>query len=467
MQVHNRFVNIVVVDDENDICEIVSGILTDDGYNTRCANCYVDAIALIEDKVPHIVIVDVWINESDRDGLRLLQYIKEKYPDVIVIMMSGHSTISTAVEAIKNGAYDFLEKPFDADRLLVSIAKALETAILKRENEKLKSKAQVTEHIVGESNNIKEIKKSIVQYAKVNTRCAIIAPRGANKEDIAKEIHDNSARHQAPFLAVNCLRCNPKQLEIDLYGSEIFINGSAQVTRGLFERASGGTLFIDNIDLMPLDLQSKLLNTFINNKFNRVGSKNNALAFNTRIIVGIIDDIESLLNNNAFNKELFYRVSINTITMLPLSQRVQDIPYIIQHYLDQVSKIYHLEQLTLSSEAIEILTLYKWPGDMLEVQYVVAYILSNIVVKNQSRNTIYANDLPPTILKTNNADRKVEVPLIAQVASLNMKEAREVFEKVYLNNQLKKHEGNVSKVARVIKMERSALYRKLKQLKIN
>ena len=467
MAVHNRFVNIVVVDDENDICEMVSGILEDDGYNTRCANCYVDAIQLIEDIVPQIVIIDVWINESDRDGLRLLQYIKSKYPDIIAIMMSGHSTIATAVEAIKGGAYDFIEKPFDASRLLISIEKALEISKLKSENDSLKLKAKVTDNILGESNNIKEIRKSIIQFAKLNTRCSIIAPRGANKEDIAKEIHNLSPRSQAPFLSINCLRCNPKQLEIDLYGSEIFINGTSQITRGLFEKANGGTLFIDNMDLMPIDLQAKLLNTFINNKFNRVGDKNNSLAFNARVIAGLVNNIELILNNGSFNSELFYRVSINNINLLPLSKRVQDIPYIIQHYLDQVSDSYHLGKLTLSSDAIEILKLYKWPGDMMEMKYMVDWILSNILIKEYNKSTIYADDLPPEIVKNNSEDNTVEIPFMAQVSHLGIKEAKESFEKEYFKNQLQKFAGNVSKVSRFTGMERSALYRKLKQLNIN
>lgn len=466
MAVHNKFVNIIIVDDENDICEMVSGILEDDGYNTRCANCYVDAVQLIEEKVPQIIIIDVWINESDRDGLRLLQYIKNKYPDVIAIMMSGHGTISTAVEAIKSGAYDFLEKPFDASRLLISIEKALEISKLKSENNNLKLKAKITENILGESNNIKEIKKNITQFAKLNTRCVIIAPRGADKEDIAKEIHNTSPRSQAPFFSINCLRCNPKQLEIDLYGSEIFIDGVSQITRGLFEKASGGTLFIDNIDLIPLDLQSKILNTFISNKFNRVGDKNISIPFNTRLITALPSNIEELLNSRSFSRELFYRLSINKINILPLSKRVQDIPYILQHYLDQIANSHHLGHLTLSSDAIEILKIYKWPGDMMEMKYMVDWILSNILVKEYNKNIIYADDLPPEIIRNNIGD-SVEIPFMAQVLHLGIKEAKESFEKEYFKNQLQKFSGNVSKVSRFTGMERSALYRKLKQLNIN
>lgn len=466
MAVHNKFVNIIIVDDENDICEMVSGILEDDGYDTRCANCYVDAVQLIEEKVPQMVIIDVWINESDRDGLRLLQYIKSKYPDVIAIMMSGHSTIATAVEAIKSGAYDFLEKPFDASRLLISIEKALEVSKLKSENDSLKLKAKVTENILGESSNIREIKKNITQCSKLNTRCAIVAPRGADKEDIAREIHNLSQRSQAPFLSINCLRYNPKQLEIDLYGSEIFINGTSQITRGLFEKASGGTLFIDNIDLMTMDLQSKILSTFICNKFNRVGDKNTLLQLDTRVIVGLPSNIEELMESRSFNRELFYRVSINKINVLPLSKRVQDIPHILQHYLDQIATSHHLGHLTLSSDAIEILKLYKWPGDMAEMKYMVDWILSNILVKENNKSIIYADDLPPEIIR-NNSNNSFEIPFMAQVSHLGIKEAKESFEKEYFKNQLQKFAGNVSKVSRFTGMERSALYRKLKQLNIN
>ncbi len=467
MVVHNKFVSIIVVDDENDICEMVSGILGDNGYDARCANCYVDAIRLIEDKVPQVVIIDVWIDESDRDGLRLLQYIKEKYPDTICIMMSGHGTISTAVEAIKNGAYDFLEKPFDASRLLVSIERALEVHKLKNENNDLKLKAKVTDSILGESGNIKEVKKNITQFAKLNTSCAIIAPRGSDKGEIAKELHHLSQRSQAPFISINCLRCNPKQLEIDLYGSEIFINGNAQITRGLFEKTGEGTLFIDNIDLIPFDLQAKILNTLISNKFDRVGNNINSLPFNARLIVGLPSNIDSLVANNKFIKDLFYRISLNKINILPLIKRVQDIPYILQHYLDQISNSYHLGQITLSSDAIEILKIYKWPGDMLEMKYVVDWIFSHVILKEYNKTTIYVDDLPPEILKNNSEDESIEIPFMAQVSHLGIKEAKESFEKEYFKNQLQKFDGNVSKVSRFTGMERSALYRKLKQLNIN
>ena len=468
MVVHNKFVNIIVVDDENDICEMVSGILADNGYDTRCANCYVDAIQLIEEKIPQVIIIDVWIDESDRDGLRLLQYIKSKYPDVISIMMSGHGTIATAVEAIKEGAYDFIEKPFDASRLLVSIEKALELYKLKNENNDLKLKAKVIDNILGESSNTKEIKKSVIQFAKLNTKCAIIAPRGSDKEDIAKEIHNLSQRSHAPFLSINCLRCNPKQLEIDLYGSEIFINGNLQTTRGLFEKASEGTLFIDNMDLMPLDLQLKVLTTFIDNKFTRVGNTTNSLVFSARIIAGLPSNIDDLLSNNTFSKDLFHKISTNKMTILPLNERVQDIPHILQHYLDQIATSYHLVQVTLAADAIEVLKIYKWPGDMMEVKYIVDWIFSNIIVKQYNKNIIYADDLPPEILKNNDEnDKIIEVPFMAQVSHLGIKEAKESFEKEYFKNQLQKFSGNVSKVSRFTGMERSALYRKLKQLNLN
>ena len=467
MAIHGRFVDIVIVDDEIDICEMVSGILEDDGYSTRCANCYVDAVQLIEDKVPQLVIIDVWINESERDGLRLLQYITEKYPETITIMMSGHGTIATAVEAIRSGAYDFIEKPFDASRLLISIEKALEVSKLKSENNNLKLKAKITDVVLGESNNVKEIKKNIIQFSKLNTRCAIIAPKGSNKEDIANEIHNLSPRSNAPFLSINCLRCNPKQLEVELYGSEIFVNEISKITRGLFERASGGTLFIDNMDSVPLDLQAKILNTFILNKFNRVGDKNNSLSLNARVIAGLPNNIDELLNKRFFNTELFYKVNTNIINILPLSKRAQDIPFILQYYLDQISDSYHLGQLTLSSEAIEILKLYKWPGDMIEMKYMVDWILANILTKDHSKNTIYLNDLPSEILKNSGSDNKADVPFMAQVSHLGIREAKESFEKEYFRNQLQKFAGNVSKVSRFTGMERSALYRKLKQLNIN
>ncbi|MBR1943959.1 MAG: sigma-54-dependent Fis family transcriptional regulator [Alphaproteobacteria bacterium] len=465
MAVHNKFVDIVVIDDENDICEMVSGILEDNGYNVRCSNCYVDAVQLVEDKVPQIIIIDVWINDSERDGLRLLQYVKENYPDVVAIMMSGHGTIATAVEAIKSGAYDFIEKPFDASRLLVSIEKAIEISKLKSENDVLKLKAKVTDNILGDSSNIKEIKKNITQFAKLNTRCSIIAPRGADKDNIAKEIHNLSPRSQAMFCAINCFRRNPQQLEMDLFGSEIVVDGTTQIIRGLFEKANGGTLFIDNMDLIPLDLQTKIVSVFINNKFYRVGNKNNPLQFNVRIIAGLPLNINELLLNKSFNQELFYRVNINTINVLPLNKRVQDIPYILQHYLDQVSNSYHLGQLTLSSEAIELLKLYKWPGDMLEMKYMVDWILSNILLKETNKNIIYADDLPSEVVR-NNIDDSFEIPFMAQVSHLGIKEAKESFEKEYFKNQLQKFAGNVSKVSRFTGMERSALYRKLKQLNI-
>ena len=466
MSINNKFINVLIVDDEQDICEMVSGILADNGYSVRSTECYVDAVESIEDQVPQLVILDVWLGDSERDGMRLLQYIKNKYPHMIVIMMSGHGTIATAVEAIKRGAYDFLEKPFDSSRLIISIEKALEVYKLQSENNDLKIKAKVTDSIIGISTNIREVNKLINQIAPLNGRCTILGPKGSDKESIARKLHERSHRAKASFYVINCLQCNTKQLEIELYGSEIIVQNNTQISRGLFERSSGGTLFLDNIDSISPSLQNKLLSTLIDNKFKRVGARpENTIVLNSRIIIGVPNNIEDIIKQNLFNKELLYRLSPNKINILPLNERVQDIPYLLQYYLDQAVKVNHLIPITISSEVIEMLKAYTWPGDMMELKNIVDWILSRILSKGLKSTTVYMDDLPIDIFKSIPENTK-SVPFMATVSHLGIKEAKESFEREYFRNQLQKFSGNVSRVSKFTGMERSALYRKLRQLNI-
>ena len=462
----SKFIDVLIVDDEDDICSLISGVLVDNGFEARVSHCYVEAISEIERQIPQVIVVDVWLGDSERDGLRLLQYVKETYPHVVVIMMSGHGTISTAVEAIKQGASDFIEKPFDSSRLLVSIDKAIEVSKLKKENNELKIKAKITDTVIGISPNVKEINKAIDTVAPLNGRCTILGHKNSDKEAIAKKIHKLSPRHSAPFFSINCLQCPSPQVEIELFGAEFIERDKNRINRGLFERATGGTLFIDNIDTLTLSLQAKLLATLTENKFKMVGANTRGLLqLNTRIIVGVSNDIEKRIADGTFNRELYYRVSPNKITVLPLCERTQDIPYIMQYYIDQAVKLHNLPPIGIALDVIDILKTYEWPGDMMELRNLVDWIMTSVLAKPEKVSIIRMNDLPlEMVSKELNVEK--EAPFMAIVSNLGIKEAKESFEREYFKNQLQRFSGNVSQVSKFTGMERSALYRKLKNLNI-
>ena len=471
----NSFINILVVDDEQDICELVSDILSDDGYTTQTASSYGDAITAINSKAFQLVILDVWLGEGDRDGLRLLQYIKEQNTIIPVIMMSGHGTINTAVVAIQQGAYDFIEKPFEPSRLLISVSKALESASLQHENATLKVRAKVTDFVLGNSPNVREINSFIERVAPLNGRCLIVGHKCSDKEDIAHKIHNASPRKYAQFCSINCLQCEPQYLELELFGSEITVSDQLQIRRGLFEKANNGTLFIDNIDVIPADLQNKLLTTFISRSFIRIGGIHSAtLPLNSRIIFGTSINLEDKVSHDEFNRELYYQIGVNKVSILPLSKRINDIPILMQYYLNQLSLIRSSPKIVIDLKAEKILKSYSWPNDMIELRSVVDWIFSHVTAKTDNRYsscvdtiTVKQSDLPSSV--TGIPPEQTDATQFNRsdtIFNLEIKDAKEQFEREYYVAQLKKYAGNIQRVSKIIGMDRSALYRRLKRLQI-
>ncbi|MDR1475948.1 MAG: sigma-54 dependent transcriptional regulator [Holosporales bacterium] len=457
--------NILIVDDEADIRELVSGILSDNGYETEAASHYVEAVASIQKKRPNLVIIDVWLGENDKDGLRLLEFIKVEYEYVPAIMMSGHSTIETAVTAIKHGAHDFIEKPFDSHRLLTSVEKAIEISKLKMENADLKIKARYSEAILGDSPNSVYVRQSIEKLAQVAGRCVILGPNGSNKEAIAREIHRLSKRSRSPFGVLNCKSFGVRQLESEFLGSEIVEANGVKIKQGMLEKLNGGTLFIDELGVASTDFQLKFLKILKEDTFSRIGSREK-LHLGIRIIAGLPLDIAQLVKNEKFIDELFCRLNANMIKIVPLSSRKEDILVLLEHFMERSAKAHGVAPKKFSNEAIGVLKAYSWPGNELQLKNLVEWVLTMSVSSNDDDISTISVDALPSEIMWNKKHEITEIPFISAVSEMSIREARETFERKYLLDQLKKFSGNISQTSKFIGMERSALHRKLKSLNL-
>lgn len=457
--------DILIVDDENDIRELVSGILTDEEYSARTAASVLDALELIKERNPDLIILDVWLGEGERDGMRLLEIIKNEYPHITVIMMSGHGTIDTAVLAIKKGAYDFIEKPFDSNRLITSVKKAIEAATLKQENEELRIKACMLDSIVGESQNISHIKQTIGKIAPLNGRCIIIGPAGSDKESIAREIHKNSQRSKNHFSIINCTAYPPKQIEIELFGIQVTGESNSKIIQGAIEKANYGTVFINEINSLPNDVQLKILKMMKEDSFTRIGSSSK-IPHNIRLIAGASQEIFEQVKNNSFNEELFYRLSAHVIKIDPLCSRKIDIPILLNNFMNSLAKSHSVLPRKFSNEAMGVLISYSWPGDILQLKNFIDWILVSQISKD-SNGIISIEDLPKEITEEKTPNNSNNTHLISRVCELSIKEARETFEREYFIEQLKKFSWNISQTSKFVGMERSALHRKLKSLNIS
>lgn len=457
--------DILIVDDEKDICELVSGILEDEGYKTRSSNSYIEALENIREKRPNLVILDVWLGDSDKDGLRLLDVIVKDYDNIPVIMMSGHGTIETAVLAIKHGAYDFIEKPFDSNRLLVSISKAIEMYRLKQENAELKIKAKVSDTLIGDSMAMSSLRQSIEKVAQLQGRCFIQGPMGSNKEEVAREIHSLSPRSSDPFFVFNCQNYLSSQIDMELFGTQIISDGEKKIKVGIFEKTNGGTLYIDEITNLSYDVQLKLRKVLKENSFSRIGSTHK-IPLNIRIISGSSLDMTSFVKNGLFIDELYYRLSANIIKITPLSSRQEDIPILLDYYMKQTAKAYNIHPKKFSKDAMSILTSYYWPGDVMQLKNLVDWVMV-MTSFSESKDMITLEDLPREITEGKSFGGKINTQFISLVSGLSIKEARETFEREYFLEQLRKFSGNISQTSKFVGMERSALHRKLKSLNIH
>lgn len=460
--------DILIVDDEEDIRTLIQGILEDEGYKTRIASSSSKAYEAIETKMPNLVVLDIWLQGSEHDGIQILENIKEKYPYIPVIMISGHGTIETAVSSIQLGAYDFIEKPFKSDRLLLMISRALETAQLKQENDALKQKVDQSYEFIGKSHTAKNFLQILKRAAPTNSRVLFTGEPGAGKELAAKLLHDYSSRKEEPFLLLSCANLRPDRLEIELFGSEDGVIGEPAHT-GILEKANDGTLLLDEVADMPLETQAKIVRVLQNQSFQKVGGEK-SIEVDVRIIASTNKKLEDEIKQGNFREDLFYRLNVVPIRVPPLRERDHDISEIAQSYLTKLSKSFGINEHCFSKGALSAMESYDWPGNIRQLRNTIEWV----IIMNGNVSGAYGEEcLPPEVTGKNttignpdskNLNKLSEMP--KELSKLPLREAREHFERLYLQKQIERFDGNVSKTANFIGMERSALHRKLKSLDI-
>ncbi|MDR3424560.1 MAG: sigma-54 dependent transcriptional regulator [Alphaproteobacteria bacterium] len=457
--------DILVVDDEADIRALIKGILNDEGLSVREAANSDETLKAIGARRPNLVILDIWLSGSAMDGMQILQQIRRDYPDTPVIMISGHGNIDTAVSAIKIGAYDFIEKPFKSDRLILQVQHALDAARLKRENHELKFRAGADCEIVGKSSAINQARQIIERVASTGSRVLISGPAGSGKEVVARALHSQSRRTDGPFVVVNCAVMSSEQLELELFGTEHGVSvagviGSRKV--GAFEQAHGGTLYLDEVGDMPLEVQSKIVRILQEQTFTRVGGTTR-VEVDVRVIAGSSGDLQLEMQAGTIRQDLYYRLSVVPIKIPALAERREDIPVIANHFLARAAEASGTPQRTLGEDAMAALQAYDWPGNVRQLRNAMEWLL--IMVQNHLSEPIRADMLPPEI--TSSAPGVLRWEKGGEIMKLPLRDAREMFEREYLLAQVTRFGGNISRTAGFIGMERSALHRKLKLLGVH
>ena len=452
--------DILIVDDEADIREGVSGILSDEGHSTRTAKNSDEALAAIESRRPHLVFLDIWMQGSRLDGMQLLEVVKEQNPSLPVVMISGHGNIETAVAAIRLGAYDFIEKPFKADRLVLVAERALETSRLKREVTDLRARAGAASRIIGKSSTVNQLRQVIERVGPANSRILITGASGSGKELTARAIHSASNRANGPFIVINSATITPESMEIELFGTE----GADGRTRkvGALEEAHGGTLYLDEVADMPKETQGKILRVLVDQNFQRVGGAMR-VHVDVRIISSTSRDLQSLITEGTFREDLFHRLSVVPIRVPSLSERREDISELVTYFMEQISTTTGLPRRKIGEDAMAILQSHDWPGNVRQLRNNIERLM--ILAQGDADSEIDASMLPSEIgtlvpSTPNGAGGE-------KLMSLPLREAREVFEREYLTAQINRFGGNISRTAEFIGMERSALHRKLKSLGID
>jgi two-component system nitrogen regulation response regulator NtrX len=452
--------DILIVDDEADIRELVAGILQDEGHGTRTAKNSDEALAAITARRPNLVFLDIWLQGSKLDGLQLLAAIKQDHTELPVVMISGHGNIETAVSAIKLGAYDFIEKPFKADRLVLVANRSLETFRLRREVRELKQLAPQPTTLVGNSTAMNQLRQTIDKVAPTNSRILIVGPSGAGKELTARTIHGLSARSQGPFVVINAAAMMPERMEEELFGIEAS-NGSHGRKVGALEEAHGGTLFIDEIAEMPRETQNKILRVLVDQTFQRVGGSAR-VNVDVRIVSSTGRNLEADVVAGRFREDLYHRLSVVPIRVPPLAERREDVPVLVEYFIEQISHTTGLPKRRIGEDAIAVLQSHDWPGNVRQLRNNVERLM--ILAGGDPDAVISANMLPqdvgsmvPSMPNGNGGEQLMGLPL---------RDAREVFEREYLLAQISRFGGNISRTAEFVGMERSALHRKLKALGI-
>jgi two-component system nitrogen regulation response regulator NtrX len=452
--------DILVVDDEADIRDLVAGILSDEGYEARTAADSDQAVREIERRRPNLVVLDIWLQGSRLDGLELLDRIKRDHPTLPVIMISGHGNIETAVSAIKRGAHDFIEKPFKAERLLLQVERAIETARMRRENEQLRQRAGGDSELVGSSSAIATLRQAVDRIAPTNSRVLISGPPGSGKEAVARLLHARSRRSAGPFVTLNAASMAPERMEIELFGTEEGAAGNRKV--GTFEEAHGGTLFIDEVADMPLETQGKILRVLVEQTFERVGGRNK-VQVDVRVVTATARDLQAEIQSGRFREDLFHRLAVVPLRVPALRERREDVPLLARHFMGREAEAQGLAPRDMAEDAMAALQAAEWPGNVRELRNLIARLL--ILSPGESRTPITAEMLPVDLISETPAILRGESH--EEIMALPLREAREIFEREYLLAQITRFGGNISRTAAFVGMERSALHRKLKLLGVH
>jgi two-component system, NtrC family, nitrogen regulation response regulator NtrX len=450
--------DILIVDDEADIRLLIAAILKDEGYETREAANGRETFAAIHARQPTLVILDIWLLAGEEDGIEILKRLRSEMPSVPVVMISGHGTIETAVHSIKLGAYDFVEKPFKADRLLLIVERAIEAARLRRENEELRLRAGGEIDLVGISPAIKEVRQQIERVAPTGSRVLVAGPPGAGKEVVAQLLHLRSRRAKGPFVAISCATMRPDRLEMELFGTELGSDGAPRKV-GTFEQAHGGTLFLDEVADMPLETQGKIVRVLQEQTFERVGGSRR-VEVDVRVVASSNRDLSAEIGAGRLREDLFYRLSVVPIRVPPLRERREDIPLLARHFMARSADAARLSPREFGEDAMAALQTYTWPGNVRQLRNLIEWLL--IMAPGDVRESVRADMLPNEI--TAIAPSVVKWEKGGEIMTLPLRDAREVFEREYLLAQVTRFGGNISRTAAFVGMERSALHRKLKSL---
>jgi two-component system, NtrC family, nitrogen regulation response regulator NtrX len=451
--------DILVIDDEADIRDLVGGILEDSGYHVRGARDADEALDAIRRRRPGLAILDIWLQGSRLDGLDLLSLIKEHDPDLPVIVISGHGTIETAVSAIRKGAYDFIEKPFNADRLIVVVNRALEHAKLKRENTMLKARSSASAELIGSSAVMSQLRAAIDRIAQSNSRVLITGPAGSGKELVGRQIHERSSRGEGPFVAINAASIAPDRMESEIFGEEGPDGRPRKI--GVFEQAHAGTLLLDEVGDMPLETQSKLLRVLVDQRFRRLGGSAD-VQVNVRVISSSSRDLRSDIESGRFREDLFHRLNVVPLRVPSLAERREDIPELAAFFVLRLAEISGLAPRDIAPDAMAALQAAQWPGNVRQLRNVIERIL--ILAPGEPGQPVTVDALPQEAWPQAGFSQHNG---LQEVIGLPLRDARERFEREYLAVQITRFGGNISRTATFIGMERSALHRKLKSLGVD
>lgn len=455
--------DILIVDDEADIRELIAGILEDETYETRLAGDSDSALTAVEARRPSLVVLDIWLHGSRLDGLQVLECIKKDHPTVPVVMISGHGNIETAVAAIKLGAYDYIEKPFESDRLLLIVRRAIEAARLEAENQELRERVGHVTGMDGSSPAINAVRSAVDKVAPTGSRVLITGPAGSGKEVVARLLHARSRRGEAPFVVLNAASMAPERVERELFGVEEGVDGADGGFKvGVFEQAHGGTLFLDEVADMPLETQGKILRVLVDQTFERVGGSRQ-VEVDVRVVSASSRDLRNEIANGRFREDLYHRLNVVPIHVPSLRDRREDIPELVAEFMRSSARGLGRAERTISDDAMAALQSHDWPGNVRQLRNIIERLL--IMAPGDANEKISTEMLPPeismptpTAVGTNGA---------GEVMSMPLREAREVFEREYLVAQINRFGGNISRTAEFVGMERSALHRKLKSLGVS